>query len=477
MEQIYIFTAAASEAREHLRVSIQQPIDLDTALQFFRAEKHAEIQEIHQTHGLYAWGAVPGQRNGPTWESMQADDWVLCVFDSRYRYVAQVAAKFDNEQLARQLWGSDESGTTWQLMYCLTKPQAVDVPLDDVADYLNRRYMGFTRISDDRVQQIAQAFGSVQEFVSQRLFHYNLSSAGAAEDHPLERITRDDVLEALGRIARNEGHGYGPSTAYDLLHEGMRYPPKAAAGLATARTLGRALRPDEFSGGVESRCFRVLRRLGFEIVKKEEQAAMDHFIIRSNVDAHYADRVGEIYHYSANVPNHRRIREGANVIVDQRGPSGTIRLLGYGVLGQAQPVEGVADPAEFNSPFVEWTPFDPPRRMTEELLGMLRQQDRYNVQHSIRGISQDLFNRIVEGRDGQAELPLIQAEQEAPYSIDDACADLFMDTAELNRLLDLFRRKKNLILQGAPGTGKSYLAKRLGYALMGAKAPNRIQMI
>ena len=125
MEQIYIFTAAASAARDHLRVSIQQPIDLDTALQSFRAEKHAEIQEIHQTHGLYAWGAVPGQRNGPTWESMQADDWVLCVFDSRYRYVAQVAAKFDNEQLARQLWGSDESGAAWQLMYFLTKPQAV----------------------------------------------------------------------------------------------------------------------------------------------------------------------------------------------------------------------------------------------------------------------------------------------------------------------------------------------------------------
>ena len=34
-------------------------------------------------------------------------------------------------------------------------------------------------------------------------------------------------------------------------------------------------------------------------------------------------------------------------------------------------------------------------------------------------------------------------------------------------MLGLLRRKKNLILKGAPGTGKTFAAKRLVYALMG----------
>jgi hypothetical protein len=49
-----------------------------------------------------------------------------------------------------------------------------------------------------------------------------------------------------------ESHAFGPSTFYDLLVDGRRYPPKAVVGLAARRVLGRALRPDEFQGGEES---------------------------------------------------------------------------------------------------------------------------------------------------------------------------------------------------------------------------------
>ena len=47
-----------------------------------------------------------------------------------------------------------------------------------------------------------------------------------------------------------------------------RYPPKAVVGLAARRALGRALRPDEFSGGEESWSFRLLRDRGFNVVRK-----------------------------------------------------------------------------------------------------------------------------------------------------------------------------------------------------------------
>ena len=57
---------------------------------------------------------------------------------------------------------------------------------------------------------------------------------------------------------------------------------------------------------------------------------------------------------------------------------------------------------------------------------------------------------------------------ETPYSvahiIDDGC---FHDPARLNQILERWLDKKNLILQGAPGTGKTWLARRLAYALIG----------
>jgi predicted ATPase with chaperone activity len=54
--------------------------------------------------------------------------------------------------------------------------------------------------------------------------------------------------------------------------------------------------------------------------------------------------------------------------------------------------------------------------------------------------------------------------------MDDALSELFLDQTSLERLLVIWTGKKNLILQGAPGVGKSFVAKRLAYLLLGAKA-------
>ncbi|CAN7453800.1 DUF3578 domain-containing protein [Pararhizobium sp. LjRoot235] len=64
-----------------------------------------------------------------------------------------------------------------------------------------------------------------------------------------------------------------------------------------------------------------------------------------------------------------------------------------------------------------------------------------------------------------------------PYAIEDALDDIFMDRDALERLLAIWRSKKNLILQGAPGVGKSYVAKRLAQLLLGAKDASRIATI
>jgi MoxR-like ATPase len=61
------------------------------------------------------------------------------------------------------------------------------------------------------------------------------------------------------------------------------------------------------------------------------------------------------------------------------------------------------------------------------------------------------------------------------YTRDHALADLFMPEAQLDRILRLLRRKKNLVLQGAPGTGKTFVARRIAYLLIeeadAARAP------
>src|SRR5262249_37737352 len=91
---------------------------------------------------------------------------------------------------------------------------------------------------------------------------------GAMDEGLRAQITREDIQEAIAALEQGESHPFGPSTFYDVLEDGRRYPPKAVVGLAARRVLGRTLRPDEFSGGEESWAFRLLRDRGFNVVKK-----------------------------------------------------------------------------------------------------------------------------------------------------------------------------------------------------------------
>ncbi len=64
-----------------------------------------------------------------------------------------------------------------------------------------------------------------------------------------------------------------------------------------------------------------------------------------------------------------------------------------------------------------------------------------------------------------------------PYTPEQFLKDVYMDKANYETLVGLVRKKKNVILQGAPGVGKTYTAKRLAYSMMGEKDQERIMMV
>ncbi len=75
------------------------------------------------------------------------------------------------------------------------------------------------------------------------------------------------------------------------------------------------------------------------------------------------------------------------------------------------------------------------------------------------------------------ENPLPDEQHIPPYTKEDFLNEAFMSEQQYDTLAALLKYNKNVILQGAPGVGKTFTAKRLAYSIMGERDEERIGFV
>ncbi len=70
-----------------------------------------------------------------------------------------------------------------------------------------------------------------------------------------------------------------------------------------------------------------------------------------------------------------------------------------------------------------------------------------------------------------------QAVSYSEYNKEHFLKQVYISETEYDNLCALLKNKKNVILQGPPGVGKTYAAKRLAYSIMGEKDASRVKMV
>lgn len=63
------------------------------------------------------------------------------------------------------------------------------------------------------------------------------------------------------------------------------------------------------------------------------------------------------------------------------------------------------------------------------------------------------------------------------YTKNDFLSEVYLSETDYDRLNAVLLNKQNIILQGAPGVGKTFCARRLAYSLMGEKDDDRIELV
>lgn len=356
--RVFFVPASGKEAQAHLRVSLTQPISVD--VRQFIGERDAGIADDEGQH--FAWAAKPGPRNDKTWASMQPGDYVIFYSQGLYSYIATVKLRIQNADLAEALWGHGDDGSRWELIYFVTHPIRIDIPLENLADvFQSAPYQGFVELSDARAAAIEAEYGTIDDFISQRIF-------------------------------------------------------KQVANFT---------------------------------------------LIRSNAESAWEDIGAEAYHYGRTVANYKTLRIGTAAVFDRK-QNGTVVIYAYGRVTDIRQREDGTFDAHFDYNLLE------PRPYTSDELALLRAQPGYNVQHSIRPISSELYNRLT-GLETRTQSPMI--DDISPELI---AAKLSWSIERAVDLIDLVKRTRSLLLAGPPGTGKTFLAKVIADAITTEPAQQRI---
>jgi len=91
-----------------------------------------ELQTLRDlnTSAVKVWGFVPGKntRDAAGWNKLEAGDLVLFSAKKEFFYMAVVHSKIHNKEIAEDLWGTDDTGRTWEYIFFIKEGKQISLP-------------------------------------------------------------------------------------------------------------------------------------------------------------------------------------------------------------------------------------------------------------------------------------------------------------------------------------------------------------
>ena len=148
---------------------------------------------------------------------------------------------------------------------------------------------------------------------------------------------------------------------------------------------------------------------------------------------------------------------------------GMHKIIGRGVVDSEYKFEENADDGYNNARAVKWTnigEWEHPGQAAMKTLTDITQYTKYVEE----------LNALFDIDEDDDEIPETETTLDN-YDKEDFLKDVYISADSYTTLVGLMTRKRNVILLGAPGVGKTFAAKRLAYSMMGVMDSSRVKTV
>jgi hypothetical protein len=268
--QLVVQPAGNQGGRDHYRDTVATPVPLDRIRPLVDEETRSQLDGLFPDGTAAVWGVTPGATgsNERRWQRIGQGDVAVFLKESRAYAMGAVALKTHSSKLALDLWGTTDTGQTWEYVYFLRDVRPVNVSYAELNTILGyepaNQFQGFNVIAPERSAGALARLGfagAMPEVKPLRYWWVNqgtsfreesaggfvwapkLSKGGVALAHytNVSRLRPDDVIvhyangsiRAISRVSGSPEDGARPTDAHSALWN--------AAG-HIARTMYRSLK-------------------------------------------------------------------------------------------------------------------------------------------------------------------------------------------------------------------------------------------
>lgn len=129
MPRVIIQPASNKDSRKHFVDTVENPVDLGLH-QASAGSDLSRLMELSENGKVAMWGVTPGKNgaNLSKFKKIEVGDYVFFTRDNKVYSTGEISHIFNNPKLAREIWGTDANGQTWENMYTLKNVEEQNIP-------------------------------------------------------------------------------------------------------------------------------------------------------------------------------------------------------------------------------------------------------------------------------------------------------------------------------------------------------------